>query len=68
MQPWQIHTMMPESFSIPDGKLDWFPSFLPSDVADRYFHELIDHAPWKHEAREHVRPAHRRASPHGMVR
>jgi len=49
MQPWLIRTMMPESFSVPDGKLDWFPGLLPSDAADRYFHELIDHAPWKHE-------------------
>ncbi len=41
--------MMPESFRLPDGRLDWIPAFLPSEVADRCFCELIDHAPWKRE-------------------
>lgn len=49
MRPWLIRTMLPESFPIPDGRLDWFPGFLPSTDADRCFRELIDHTPWKHE-------------------
>jgi alkylated DNA repair dioxygenase AlkB len=49
MRRWLIQTMAPESFAVPDGQLDWFPSFLPAAVADRYFHQLIDATPWQHE-------------------
>lgn len=41
--------MTPESISVPDGNLEWFPNFLPSYVANRCFSELIDHVPWQHE-------------------
>ncbi len=49
MRRWLIQTMVPESFTIPGGQLDWFPGFLPSAAADRYFHGLIDNTPWQHE-------------------